>query len=151
MIIQQLLSFKKKLKLKDMALHTPYFDKNDFSYLEKSIKSTFVSTQAGYYIDKFKSKLINITGSKYIVLLNSGSSGIYLGLRTLNIKEKDEVFLPSLNYIASANAVKSLNAIPHFIDSDTKNFGIDIKKLKLYLKKNFKLIKIKQSILNLEM
>ena len=53
MIIQQLLSFKKKLKLKDMALHTPYFDKNDFSYLEKSIKSTFVSTQAGYYIDKF--------------------------------------------------------------------------------------------------
>jgi dTDP-4-amino-4,6-dideoxygalactose transaminase len=72
-----------------MALHTPYFDKNDVSYLRKCIKSTFVSTQAGYYIDKFKSKLIDITGSKYIVLLNSGSSGIYLGLRTLDVKENE--------------------------------------------------------------
>jgi len=143
MILQQLLSFKKKLKLRNMALHTPYFDKNDLSYLEKSIKSTFVSTQAGYYIDKFRSKLKDITGSKFLILLNSGSSGIYLGLRTLNIKEKNEVFLSSLNYIAAANAVKSLNAIPHFIDSDTKNFGIDIKKLKLYLKKNFKFSKNK--------
>jgi len=143
MIVQQLLSLKKKLKLRAMDLHTPYFDKNDVNYLEKSIRSTFVSTQAGYYIDKFRSKLADITGSKYVILLNSGSSGIYLGLRTLNVKEKDEVFLPTLNYIASANAVKSLNAIPHFIDSDIKNFGVDIKKLKSYLKKNFKFHKRK--------
>ena len=143
MIIQQLISLKKRLKLKDMALHTPYFDKNDVNYLKKCIKSSFVSTQAGYYIDKFKSKLIDITGSKYVVLLNSGSSGIYLSLRSLDVKKNEEIFLPSLNYIASANAVKSLNAIPHFIDSDTKNFGIDIKKLKLYLKKNFKFNKNK--------
>lgn len=143
MIIQQLLNLKKKLKLKDMALHTPYFDKNDVRYLKKCIKSTFVSTQAGYYIDKFKSKLLDITGSRYIVLVNSGSSGIHLGLRTLNVKEKEEVLLPSLNYIANVNAIKSLNAVPHFIDSDLKNFGIDIKKLELYLKKNFKFYKNK--------
>lgn len=143
MIIQQLLNLKKRLKLNDMALHTPYFNINDVSYLKQCIKSTFVSTQAGYFLNKFKSKLQDITRSKYIVLINSGSSGIYLGLRTLNVKEKEEVLLTSLNYIASVNAVRSLNAVPHFIDSDSKNFGVDIKKLKLYLKKNFKFYKNK--------
>ena len=86
---------------------------------------------------------MNITKAKYVVLVNSGSSGIYLSLRSLNIKENEEVFLPTLNYISNVNAVKTLNAIPHFVDSEFDSLGIDIKKLKLYLKKNFKIYKKK--------
>ena len=141
MIIEKLTKFKKKLKLKKLDLHTPYFSKNDFLYLKKCIGSTFVSTQAGWFIKKFKSKILNITKSKYIILVNSGSSAIYLGLRSIDIKKDDEVLMPTLNYIANANAVKSLNAIPHFIDSEFNSLGIDIKKLELYLKKNFKIYK----------
>tara|TARA_B110000483_G_C18168318_1_gene532265 strand:+ start:21 stop:1187 length:1167 start_codon:yes stop_codon:yes gene_type:complete len=143
MIIEILTKFKKKLKLKKLDLHTPYFSKNDFLYLKKCIDSTFVSTQAGWFINKFKSKILNITKSKYIILVNSGSSAIYLGLRSINIKKDDEVLMPTLNYIANANAVKSLNAIPHFIDSEFNSLGIDIKKLELYLKKNFRIHKKK--------
>ena len=40
-----------------------------------------------------------------------------------------------MNYIANVNAIKSLNAVPHFIDSENSSLGIDIKKLKSYLKK----------------
>jgi len=143
MIIKELIKFKNKLKLKRLELHTPFFANNDIKYLTKCINSTFVSTQSGLYIQKFKSKLLSITKSKYIILLNSGSSGIYLGLRSLNVKKNEEVLMPTLNYIANANAVKSLNAIPHFIDSEFDSLGIDIKKLKLYLKKNFKVSKKK--------
>ena len=143
MIKEKLIKFKKKLKLKKLDLHTPFFSKNDFLYLKKCISSTLVSTQAGWFIKRFKSKISNITKSKYIILLNSGSSAIYLGLRSIDIKKNDEVLMPTLNYIANANAVKSLNAIPHFIDSEFSSLGIDIKKLELYLKKNFKIYKKK--------
>jgi perosamine synthetase len=143
MIIEKLIKFKKKLNLKKLDLHTPFFSKNDFLYLKKCISSTLVSTQAGFFIKKFKSKILNITKSKYIILVNSGSSAIYLGLRSIDIKKNDEVLMPTLNYIANANAVKSLNAIPHFIDSEFNSLGIDIRKLELYLKKNFKMNKKK--------
>jgi len=143
MIIEQLIKFKKKLKLKKLDLHTPLFYKNDFLYLKRCLNSTFVSTQAGWFIKKFKSKISNITKSKYIILLNSGSSAIYLGLRSIDIKKNDEVLMPTLNYITNANAVKSLNAIPHFIDSEFDSLGIDITRLELYLKKNFKIYKKK--------
>jgi perosamine synthetase len=143
MIIEKLVEFKKELNLKKLDLHTPFFSKNDFLYLKKCIGSTFVSSQAGLFIKKFKSKILNITKSKYIILVNSGSSAIYLGLRSIDIKKNDEVLMPTLNYIANANAVKSLNAVPHFIDSEFNSLGIDIRKLKLYLKKNFKMYKKK--------
>ena len=141
MILGELVKFKNKLKLNKLDLHTPFFSRNDIKYLSKCINSTFVSTQSGFYIKKFKSKLLGVTKSKYIILLNSGSSAIYLGLRSLNIQKNEEVLMPTLNYISNANAVKSLNAIPHFIDSEFNSLGIDIAKLKLYLKKNFKFYK----------
>jgi perosamine synthetase len=142
-MIKELIKFKKKLKVKKLALHTPYFEVNDYKYLRECVESTFVSSQAGKFIKKFRSKILNITKAKYVVLVNSGSSGIYLSLRSLNIKENEEVFLPTLNYISNVNAVKTLNAIPHFVDSEFDSLGIDIKKLKLYLKKNFKIHKKK--------
>ena len=138
MTIQKLVNLKKIFKKKKLELHTPYFESIDYKYIKESIDSTLVSTQAGKFIKKFRSKIKSITKSKFIVLVNSGSSGIYLGLRCLDIKKNDEVLLPTLNYIANVNAIKSLNAIPHFIDSENSSLGIDIKKLKSYLKKNFR-------------
>jgi len=143
MIIEKLIGLKKKLNLKKLDLHTPFFSKKDFLYLKKCINSNFVSTQTGWFIKKFRSRILNITKSKYIILVNSGSSAIYLGLRSIDIKKNDEVLMPTLNYIANANAVKSLNAIPHFIDSEPSSLGIDIKKLEIYLNKNFKIYKKK--------
>ena len=142
-MIKELIKLKKKFKVKKLELHTPYFEVNDYKYLKECVESTFVSSQAGKFIKKFRLKILNITKTKYLVLVNSGSSGIYLSLRSLNIKKNEEVFLPTLNYIANVNAVRSLSAIPHFLDSEFDSLGIDIKKLKLYLKKNFKIYKKK--------
>ncbi len=136
--MEKLINLKKRFKKKKLELHTPYFESIDYKCIKESIDSTLVSTQAGKFIKKFTSKIKLITKSKFILLVNSGSSGIYLGLRCLDIKKNDEVLLPTLNYIANVNAIKSLNAIPHFIDSESSSLGIDIKKLKSYLKKNFR-------------
>ena len=63
-----------------------------------------------------------------------------LSLIALGLKKNQEVLLPTLNYIASANATRYLNAIPHFIDSEEKTLGVDAKKLELYLKKKTKMV-----------
>tara|TARA_B100001027_G_scaffold215656_1_gene190069 strand:- start:79 stop:1239 length:1161 start_codon:yes stop_codon:yes gene_type:complete len=143
MIVKNLINLKKKLKKKNLELHTPFFQNIDYKYLNEAIKSSFVSTQSGKFLKYFKNEILRITKSKYTILLNSGSSAIFLALRSINLRKNEEVLLPTLNYIANANAVKSLNAIPHFIDSDMNNLGIDIQKLKIYLKKSFKVVKKK--------
>ena len=148
MIVKNLINLKKKLKKKNLELHTPFFQNIDYKYLNEAIKSSFVSTQSGKFLKYFKNEILRITKSKYTILLNSGSSAIFLALRSINLRKNEEVLLPTLNYIANANAVKSLNAIPHFIDSDMNNLGIDIEKLKTYLKKSFKVVKKKLLILN---
>jgi perosamine synthetase len=64
----------------------------------------------------------------------------------MNLRPNTEVFIPTLNYISNANALCSLNFIPHFIDSESDSFGIDVDLLEKYFEVNFK--KQKNLILN---
>jgi perosamine synthetase len=135
-ITDKIETLKKINQTNALDLHSPYFDQSDLNNLKNCIDSTFVSTK-GKFIDKFEKKITNITGAKYVVLTNSGSSATYLALRAMNIKQGTEVFIPSLNYISNANALCTLNFIPHFIESESDSFGIDIDLLEEYFKLNF--------------
>lgn len=125
----------KKIIKKNTGLHEPVFTKEDLKHVNSCIKSTYVSTR-GDFTNKFEKELTKIVGSKYIVALNSGTAGLELALRTLGIKNNDEVLVPAMTFVASVNSIKFCNAIPHFVDSDISNLGIDINKLYEYLKKN---------------
>ena len=52
-----------------------------------------------------------------IILLNSGTSALHIALLLMGVKSGDEVILPSMTFVATANAVKYCNANPHFVDS----------------------------------
>jgi perosamine synthetase len=54
----------------------------------------------------------------------------------LGVKSNDEVLIPSISFVAPANAILYNGAIPHFVDSELNHFGIDADKLDRYLKKN---------------
>ena len=136
-ITNKIEKLKRINKTNVLDLHSPYFDSSDLNNLADCIKSTFVSTK-GKFIDKFEQKIKDITGAKYVVLTNSGSSATYLALRAMDVKPSTEVFIPTLNYISNANALCSLNFIPHFIESECDSFGVDIDLLEKYFKINFK-------------
>ena len=87
-----------------------------------------------------KKKLSKYTKIKYITATNSGTSSIHIALIALGLKRFDEVLIPNLNYIASANCVLYLGGIPHFIDTKPETPFIDLKKLEDYLNKNTKKI-----------
>ena len=91
---------------------------------------------SGKYSELFEKNLKKYTKSKYVIVTINGTSAIHATLRLLLIGNNDEVLLPSLSFVATANAVVYCNAIPNFVDVSKKNFGVDPLKLENYLNKN---------------
>ena len=107
--------------------------KNTFRHIHNCIKSTFVSPN-GKYNELLERKLRKITNSKFVICLNSGTSALFLSLKSIGIVKNDEVLLPSLTFVSTANAVLYNNAIPHFVDSSEQTLAIDPILLEKYLK-----------------
>jgi len=129
---------KKVTKSNNPRLHEPYLDNLEIKELKKCIKSNFVST-AGPQVKKFEKKIAKLTGSKFAIATNSGTSALHLALKATEIDNTSEVLIPSLNFVASANAIRYCNAVPHFIDSSKEDLAADPAKLSKYLKKNTKI------------
>lgn len=131
-----ILILKKNLKKNKgkIPLHEPTLNLNEKIYLNDCIKKNHLSS-IGIYSNKFIKELKKITKSKYVILTNSGSSALHLALKSSGIRVNEEVLMPSLNYIASANSALYCGSSPHFIEVSEKTLGVDPSKLESYLKK----------------
>jgi aminotransferase in exopolysaccharide biosynthesis len=121
--------------LSPVALHEPSFEGNEWLYLKECLDSTFVSS-VGKFVDRFEADLAQYTGSKYAISVVNGTAALQIGLKLAGVQTEDEVLIPALTFVATANAVKYCNAIPHFADSEESTLGIDASKLREYLKQN---------------
>lgn len=134
-IINYLIKKKIELKKKELPLHEPKIDLNDQKEVLKLLKTGYVSSVGGDIV-KFEKKLKSITKSKFALSVINGTSAIHVALKVIGVKPLDEVLVPSLSFVAPANAILYLGATPHFVDSEINHFGIEPKKLEIYLKKN---------------
>ncbi len=123
-----------------VPLHNPSITKKDIQNVVKCIKSTFVSSTGRNVLD-FEKEIKKITKSKYVISVANGTCGLQLSLKILGVSRKDEILVPSLTFAGTVNSILSLDAIPHFVDSDYETLGVNPKKLEEYLKKNFYLKK----------
>ncbi len=130
-IVNQLKLFLKK---SNYNLHEPELNFRDLHHLNQCFKSGMIST-AGKYVTKFENEIKKTTKSKYVVSVTSGTVGLFISLKVLNIKKNDEVIVPAITFVATANAVAQCDAIPHFADIENTTFGIDATKLDKYLSK----------------
>ena len=132
-ISQDVIKVIKKVIKKDSApLHEPIFDGNEWNYLKDCIDSTYVSS-VGKFVDQFEADLVKYTKSKYAIATVNGTAALHIALKLVNLKKDDEVLIPSLSFVATANAVTYSNATPHFVDSAPNTLGIDPEKLNDYL------------------
>lgn len=115
------------------ALHEPTFFGNEWAYLKDCLDSTYVS-YVGQYVDKFEAMLADFTGVKKAVAVVNGTAALHIALKLAEVKPGDEVLVPALTFVATANAVTYCGAIPHFVDSEERTLGLDPCKLKDYLK-----------------
>ncbi len=78
---------------------------------------------------EFERKFSDNIGLKYAVAVNSGTSGLHLCLRSLDIKDGDKVLTTPFSFISSANCILFERAEPVFVDIDEKTLNVDIDKL----------------------
>lgn len=117
------------------ALHEPDFEGNEWVYLKDCLDSTYVSS-VGKYVDRFESDLSRFTGARYSVAVVNGTAALHVALKLAGVLNNDEVLVPALTFVATANAIMYCNASPLFVDVEEATLGIDSRKLREYLLEN---------------
>jgi len=117
---------------RNVPLHEPSFDGNEWNYVKECLDSTFVSS-VGKFVDRFESDLANFTGAKNVISVINGTAALHIALKLAGVISNDEVLVPALTFVATVNAVTYCNAIPHFVDSEVRTLGMDAYKLREYL------------------
>jgi perosamine synthetase len=107
-----------------VALHEPLFGGREKEYLAECIDSTFVS-YVGAFVGRFETMLAEATGMKHAVALVNGTAALRLGLLLAGVRPGDEVLIPALTFVATANAAAHLGAVPHLVDSAPLTLGMD--------------------------
>lgn len=113
-------------------LHEPSFKGNEWAYVKECIDTGWVSS-VGSFVDRFECELAETTGAKYAVVVSNGTSGLQVALQVSGVETGDEVIVPALSFVATANAVRHCGAHPHFADSDAATLGMDAAALADYL------------------
>ena len=117
---------------RNVPLHEPSFDGNEWIYVKECLDSTFVSS-VGKFVDRFESDLADLTGAKNVISVVNGTAALHIALKLAGVISNDEVLVPALTFVATVNAVTYCNAIPHFVDSEVRTLGMDAYKLREYL------------------
>lgn len=127
---------KKAFPNKDfVALHEPVFVGNERKYVMDAIDSTFVSS-VGAYVNRFEEMMTRITGAKYAVAIVNGTNALHMGLILAGVQREDEVLSQALTFIATANAISYIGALPVFVDVDKDTLGMSPDSLKFFLLQN---------------
>lgn len=123
-VIDSIISVTGSPKDQKIATHEPYFQNtNAITYVKECITSGWVSS-AGKWVDKFEDLICEYTGAKYAVAVTNGTVALRLALFLVGVKHSEEVLIPPMTFIATANAVSHLGAIPHFIDIEKDFLGM---------------------------
>lgn len=113
-------------------LHEPSFSEPELANVTECIRTGWVSS-AGKYVDKFEQDLASYVGAPYAVAIVNGTAALHLALQIAGVGRDDEVLCPALTFVATANAIHYLGAIPHFVDSSASRLGVDPALLDAYL------------------
>jgi perosamine synthetase len=115
-----------------ISLHEPEFAGREWEYVKDCIDTGWVSS-VGAYVDRFERDLCGVTGAAHAVATANGTAALHICLLLAGVRAGDEVLMPSLTFIATANAVSYAGATPHFVDSESVSMGVDAVALETYL------------------
>lgn len=127
-------SVKQRYQKDFVPLHEPTFDEKELEYVTDCVKTGWVSS-VGAYVTRFEEDLAKMVGVKRAVAVVNGTAALQIALKIAGVKANDEVLMPALTFIATANAISYLGAVPHFVDVSEKTLGLDPHKLDKYLEK----------------
>ena len=114
------------------GLHEPVFGGNEKKYLAECIDSGFVSS-VGPFVTAFEESVRDFVGARHAVAVVNGTAALHLALLAVGVRPGDEVLVPAMSFVATANAVSHAGAIAHFVDVDEASWGVDPVALRSHL------------------
>lgn len=115
-----------------VLLHQPLLDGSEGRYVQQCIDTGWVSS-AGQFVNDFERKLCEVTGAKFAVAVINGTAALHVAFMLAGVERGTEVLMPSLTFVATANAAAYCGAIPHFCEVSQRTLGLDPQKLAEYL------------------
>lgn len=119
---------------KNVPLHVPEFRGRERELVADCIENGWVSS-VGSYVDEFEAEVARWSGCAYGVAVSSGTAALHISLLVAGVNSGDEVLVPTLTFVATANAVSYTGAAPHFIDSSYDTLGVCAVRLRGHLEK----------------
>jgi perosamine synthetase len=107
-----------------ISIASPVFNGNEKKYLNECIDTGWISAN-GRFVQEFESEFSKFCECDYSLACSNGTVTLHLILEALGISKGDEVIIPTLTYIATANTVKYCGATPVFAESDRYTWNID--------------------------
>ncbi len=132
LVAQSVAALRSVVGVHPVALHEPHFAGMEWEYLKECLDTTFVSS-IGKFVDRFEEELAAYTGARHAIAVVNGTAALHVALRLAGVSPGDEVLVPALTFIATANAISYCNAVPHFVESESTSLGVDPVALREYL------------------
>src|SRR5260370_28817337 len=110
----------------------PDLSGNESAYVNECLRSTWISSN-GPFISKFEASIAGYTNTRHAIATCNGTVALHLALSGLGIGPGDEVIVPTLTFVATANAVVYCGATPVFADSDGDNWCNSVQRVERLL------------------
>ena len=107
-----------------IAVAAPTLNGNEKRYVLECLETTWISS-IGRFITEFERGFARFCGVEHAIAVSNGTNALHLALVALGLEPGDEVIVPTLSYIATANAVTYCGAKPMFVDCDPRTLNID--------------------------
>lgn len=112
----------------DIAIAAPDIGELEMKYVTQAVKSNEISS--GYFLNKFEEKFRLFCEASNATSCTNGTVALHLALIGAGVKEGDEVIVPALTYVATANAVIHAGGVPVFVDINPDYWGLDPEEVK---------------------
>ena len=121
---------KKKLKLKNkfIPVNIPKIFRHDNININKCLELGWISSE-GNFVKTFETKFSKYIGKKYGIAVSSGTAALEIALKSLNLKPKDEVIIPTFSIISTALCIVKLGLKPVLVDSDMLTWNMNPEKV----------------------
>ena len=121
-----------------IALHEPEIGAAEQRLVGECLASGWVSS-VGEFVTRFGDELAKVCGARHAIPCVNGTTALHMCCLLAGVEPGDEVLVPALTFVGTANAVSHAGAIPHFVDCEARRLGVDADKLDDYLARSARL------------
>ena len=115
--------------MRKIPVYEPSLGSEELNNVVDAVKSGWIGSAGGKYLNEFEDKFAKYHQMKHAIATSNGTAALHVVLKALGIEKGDEVIVPTLTFVATANVVVYCNAKPVFVDSHPEYYNMDPSKI----------------------